>query len=133
MFSFQNTMCIKQKKDEFKSSLQGFTSHIALILPWKLLQFFSIALAQFLKQKLHSQSSKCIWQNSLYGSAQLHRSPSKGHISPKTVNSSFKTKSFSHINSQCPQNEKFLLDCCGSSLEKKKDILKALNTFAKIT
>src|SRR4029434_3048379 len=68
--------------------------------------------------------SKCIGQNSLYGSAQLHRSPSKGHISPKTVNSSFKTKSFSHINSQCPQNENFLLNC-----SKKKNILKALNTF----
>ena len=50
-----------------------------------LIQFFSIALAQFLKQKLHSQSFKCIWQN-IYGSAQLHRSPSKGNISPKTVN-----------------------------------------------
>ena len=29
------------------------------------LQFFSIGLAHFLKQKLHSQNSKIIWQNSL--------------------------------------------------------------------
>src|SRR4029434_9205069 len=69
---------------------------------------FSIAMAHVSEKKGHSQSFKYICQNNLDGSGKHYGTPAKGHISPKTDNSSVKTNSFSHTNSQCPQHEKSL-------------------------
>ena len=64
---------------------------------------FSIAVAHLSEKKGHSQSFKYICQNNLDGLAKHYGTPAKGHISPKTDNSSVKTNSFSHTNRQCPQ------------------------------
>ena len=76
---------------------------------------FSIAVAHLSEKKGHSQSFKYICQNNLDGLAKHYGTPAKGHISPKTDNSSVKTNSFSHTNSQCPQNEKSLWHCLNTA------------------
>lgn len=81
---------------------------------------FSIALAHFLKQCWHSQSSMCIYQNRLYGAAQHHskrlRSPDmrKVRTHPKHL-IHVKIRLLSHIKSLCPQNERFLWHCVNNS------------------
>ena len=52
---------------------------------------FSIAVAHLSRKKGHSQSFKYICQNNLDGLAKHYGTPAKGHISPKTDNSSVKT------------------------------------------
>src|SRR4029434_7111114 len=76
---------------------------------------FSIAVAHLSEKKGHSQSFKYICQNNPDGLAKHYGTPAKGHISPKTDNSSVKTNFFSHTNSQCPQNEKSLWHCLNTA------------------